>query len=126
MSTHPSASDTIEEFLARRATSDLRDGFVAPKEDVTRRVAQDIERRSGCPYWPIMADYPAGKTENIPLVRMSADPSTFAQNTVREIVRISTTLSAAQAKKFDLRFDNPQTAESLRSEQIWIAARYVT
>lgn len=106
--------------------SDVRNGFVAPQGDVTRRVAEEIERRSSCRYSPITADFSAGGTETIPLARISADPSTFAESTIREIERVSAALSAARATTFDLRFDNEQTMENFRGEQIWVAARYLT
>ncbi|SRR6266480_615809 len=126
MDAHGSPSDTppIEEYLTARASSDIRDGFVAPKKDVVRRVAQEIERSSGSVYSPLTINYPANQTKKIDSVFMPADPSTFVQNTLREITRISKVLSSVHAKKFDLRFDNPQTTENLRGEQIWVAARY--
>lgn len=126
MNTDSPSSETIEEFLSRRAMSDARNGFVAPKGDLTRRAAEEIERRSGRRYSPITADYSAGTTENIPLVRISADPGTFAQSTIRKIERISAALSAARAKTFDLRFDNEQTLENLHRDQILVTARFVT
>lgn len=122
----PNADTPVEEYLNVVAASDLCDGYVAPKEKAMRRIAIEIEHRSGCKYSPLTADFLGKETKITDPVYISADPRIFMESTLDQITRVSTFLATHNAKLFDLCFNNTSSSGNVYGDQIVVAARYTT
>ena len=127
MNEHPSDSDTpIEQFLSTVATFDLRDGYVAPKEEASRRIEAEISRRCGSTPALLATDHAMGRTHELDHTVVSAKPDVFVTETLSEIQRISEALSQHHAKRFEITFQNKSGEPNLWGDRIFVGVRYMT
>lgn len=124
-STRPSSDASIQDYLADIAQLDLRDGFVAPKHDVAKRLQYEIQTRCGSIPAILTAEHAAGATASVERQFISATPSTFTQDTLQQIERISAALKRANAKLFEIAFHNTPSEPNDLGDRIVVAVRYV-
>jgi hypothetical protein len=125
-STRPSSDTPIAEFLREIAHLDIRDDYVAPKDDVSKRLETEIQRKCNCIPSLLIAEYATGKAKRMDRKFISADPSTFADDTLAEIDRISSNLKQIGAKQFEVAFHNTPCEPNEWGDQIVFVVRYVS
>jgi hypothetical protein len=121
----PSNELPIAEYLSSVSKRDLEGRYVVPKHDVRSRIESEIHRKTGCTPDLLSADFGAGRTKELKLVPIPADPKTFVQQTLSMIKRISADLTAEQATKFEIAFDNAAVEQNIWRDRIFIGARYL-
>lgn len=123
--TRPSPDSPIADYLRDIARLDICDGYVAPRSDVSKRLERDIQRRNNCIPAALHAELGAGKAKRMDRKFISANPVTFAVDTLAEIDRISTTLKQIGATQFEVAFHNTLCESNEWGDQIILAVRYV-
>ena len=124
-STRPTPETPIAEYLRDISRLDIRDGYVAPKYDVSKRLEKEIQSRCNCIPALLISEYATGKAMRMEPKFISADPESFADDTLAELDRISSTLKQIGAKQFEVAFHNTPYAPNEWGDQIVIAVRYV-
>ena len=117
----PSSSLPIAEYLSSIAKRDIQGRYICPRADVQTRLAQEIERSTGCSPATLTRD-----AKELPRICVSAEPDGFIGETLNAIEKISATLKEEKASKFDIRFVNPQGDPQWWGDQILVGVRYLT
>ncbi|SRR6266496_109078 len=115
------SEESIDEFLSMTAKRDLQGRYIVPKEDVRARLEKEVQRRTQCSPANLTPD--AKELSKWPA---SAEPQKFVGDTLDVIEKISTTLKQEKAKKFEIRFINPDRDPRRWGDQILIGVRYLT
>jgi hypothetical protein len=121
MQATPSHNLPITEDLWSIAKRDIQGRYISPKADVQTRLAQEIERSTGCS----RATLAPHAKELLPM-RVSAEPQKFVRDTLNAIEKISADLREQKATKFEIRFVNPQGDPQWWGDQILVGVRYLT
>lgn len=122
----PPIESPIEEYLSAVATVQTFEQYVAPKEDVSRRIELEIQRTSGCSPALLAVEQAAGKVKQIDPIYIPAHRKTFSSSMLKEISRLSATLTEHGAKEFQITIRNESTTDNLWRDRILVAARYTT
>ena len=116
----PPNNSPITEYLSSIAKRDIQGHYICPKDDVQTRLAQEIERVTGCSPATLTPD-----AKELPRMCVSAEPQKFIGETLNAIGKISAALKEEKASKFDIRFVNPQGDPQWWGDQILVGVRYL-
>ena len=117
----------IADYLAAVAQAELsNDGNVVPSQATAQRIAAEIARVCECRSEILPSDDVDHPPKEVEQAVVSAKPSAFVQETLREITRISDALSKHQAEKFQLIFRNPVDGKNFCQDRISIGAQYMS
>lgn len=115
----------LRSYLQTIVLSTLKDEHVVPPKEAAKQIEEEIKRKTTIEPACLSVEDFKGEVERTDKIVFSANPSTFTEDSLTQVLLLAKILKEQGAKKFQVVFANRQCKDNMFGDKVFLAARYV-